>query len=84
MVKGVTMMLSVTVFGAVMGMLYQGYCLTVINAPAAAVTLFIKDSHYRHYGVELGDSNLNTLFTVITTAFVVGALPGTTSDTVLQ
>ena len=76
--EGVTMMLSVTVFGAVMGMIYQGYCLTVINAPAAAVMLFIKDSHYSHYGVELGDTGLDTLFTVITTAFVVGALPGKT------
>ena len=76
MAGGVTVVLWRTVFGAVMGMVYQGYCLTCINAPASAVKTFISNSHQDHYAVKLSDSGINTLFTLVTTVFVVGALPG--------
>ena len=69
-------MLVRTVFGAVLGMFYFGFNTGVVNAPEAAIKSFSKESYFQHYDVQLSDSQLSTLFTIITNAFIVGGMVG--------
>ena len=70
MAKGVNFVLVRAVFGAVMGMFYFGFNTGAVNAPEVSIKNFCNSSYFQHYGSYLDDSQLNTLFTVITSAFI--------------
>ena len=70
MTRGVNFVLVRTVFGAVLGMFYFGFNTGVVNAPEAAIKEFANTSYFQHYGSHLSDGQVNTLFTVITSAFI--------------
>jgi len=76
MARGVNFILVRTVFGAVLGMFYFGFNTGVVNAPEAAIKDFANTSYYQHYGSHLSDGQVNTLFTTITSAFIVGGMVG--------
>ena len=57
-------------------MFYFGYNSGVVNAPAAAIKEFTRETHKSHYGVELTDNQVDTVFTAITCAFLVGGMAG--------
>lgn len=76
MAKGVNFVLVRAVFGAVMGMFYFGFNTGAVNAPEVSIKNFCNSSYFQHYGSYLDDSQLNTLFTVITSAFIVGGMVG--------
>ena len=70
MTDGVTSVLVRTVFGAVLGMFYFGFNTGVVNAPEASIKDFTNDSYLQHYGSPLDQTKVDTLFTVITSAFI--------------
>ena len=70
MANGVNFVLVRTVFGAVMGMFYFGFNTGVVNAPEESIKNFCNESYYQHYGSYLTKSGSDTLFTVITSAFI--------------
>ena len=70
MASSVNFLLVRTVFGAVLGMFYFGFNTGVVNAPEAAIKKFSNQSYYEHYGTHLEDDQVQTLFTVITSAFI--------------
>jgi len=72
----VTATLVRSVFAAVLGMFYFGYNTGVVNAPGEDIKIFTNQSYYEHYGVYLDKSGLETIFTIITSAFVVGGMAG--------
>ena len=65
-----------SVFAAVLGMFYFGYNTGVVNAPAADIQRFTNQSYYEHYGEYLDKSGLDSIFTIITSAFIVGGMAG--------
>ena len=76
MAKGVTFLLVRSVLGAVLGMFYFGFNTGVVNAPEAAIREFCNSSYHQHYGLYLDSSTSDILFTVITSAFIVGGMLG--------
>ena len=76
MVQAVTFILVRSVFGAVLGMFYFGFNTGVVNAPEKAIREFCNDSYYQHYGTYLDQNSSNIIFTVITSAFIVGGMLG--------
>ena len=76
MAKGVNFVLVRTVFGAVMGMFYFGFNTGVVNAPEESIKNFCNESYYQHYGSYLTKSRSDTLFTVITSAFIGNVFKG--------
>ena len=74
--KGVTFVLVRSVFGAVLGMFYFGFNTGVVNAPEAAIREFCNSSYFQHYGLYLDSSTSDIIFTVITSAFIVGGMMG--------
>jgi len=65
-----------SVFGAVLGMFYFGFNTGVVNAPAQAIKTFTNESYHSHYKSYLTDSQLDIIFTTITSAFIVGGMVG--------
>ena len=53
-----------------MGMFYFGFNTGVVNAPEESIKNFCNESYYQHYGSYLGKTQSDTLFTVITSAFI--------------
>eukprot|EP00090_Calanus_glacialis_P002579 TRINITY_DN11932_c0_g1_i1.p1 TRINITY_DN11932_c0_g1~~TRINITY_DN11932_c0_g1_i1.p1 ORF type:complete len:483 (+),score=160.35 TRINITY_DN11932_c0_g1_i1:45-1493(+) len=72
----VTSTLVRSVFAAVLGMFYFGFNTGVVNAPAASIQKFTNQSYYEHYGKYLDKSGQDTIFTIITSAFIVGGMAG--------
>jgi len=72
----VTSTLVRSVFAAVLGMFYFGFNTGVVNAPAASIQRFTNQSYYEHYGEYLDKSGQDTIFTIITSAFIVGGMAG--------
>ena len=72
----VTATLVRSVFAAVLGMFYFGFNTGVVNAPGEDIKIFTNQSYYEHYGVYLDKSGLETIFTIVTSAFVVGGMAG--------
>lgn len=72
----VPLVLARSVFAAVLGMFYFGFNTGVVNAPETAIKAFIAESHRSHYGVQLESGGLQAVFTVITSAFIVGGMVG--------
>jgi len=70
---GVTGVLARSVFAAVLGMFYFGFNTGVVNAPETSIKLFIVESHKSHYGNIIDP---NSIFTVITSAFIAGGMIG--------
>ena len=70
MAEGVNFVMVRTVFGAVLGMFYFGYNTGVVNAPQASIEKFINTSYEKHYGSWISENKLETIFTVITSAFI--------------
>ena len=76
MVQAVTFILVRSVFGAVLGMFYFGFNTGVVNAPEAAIRDFCNTSYHQHYGTFLDQNTSDIIFTVITSAFIVGGMLG--------
>ena len=76
MVQAVTFILVRSVFGAVLGMFYFGFNTGVVNAPDKAIRKFCNSSYHQHYGTFLDQSKSDIIFTVITSAFIVGGMLG--------
>ena len=76
MVQAVTFILVRSVFGAVLGMFYFGFNTGVVNAPEKAIRKFCNSSYHQHYATFLDQSSSNIIFTVITSAFIVGGMVG--------
>jgi len=74
--EGVTSTLVLAIFGSILGMFYFGFNTGVINAPQNSIEAFIVESHKSHYDIVITDSTLDILFTLITSAFVVGGMAG--------
>jgi len=72
----VTSTLVRSVFAAVLGMFYFGFNTGVVNAPAADIQRFTNQSYYEHYGEYLDKAGLDSIFTIITSAFIVGGMAG--------
>jgi len=72
----VTSTLAKSVFAAVLGMFYFGFNTGVVNAPAADIQSFTNQSYYEHYGKYLDKAGQDTIFTIITSAFIVGGMAG--------
>eukprot|EP00092_Neocalanus_flemingeri_P023961 GFUD01025992.1.p1 GENE.GFUD01025992.1~~GFUD01025992.1.p1 ORF type:complete len:483 (+),score=148.99 GFUD01025992.1:147-1595(+) len=72
----VTATLVRSVFAAVLGMFYFGYNTGVVNAPAASIQQFTNLSYHSHYGTYLNKAQQDTIFTIITSAFIVGGMVG--------
>jgi SP family facilitated glucose transporter-like MFS transporter 1 len=72
----VTSTLVRSVFAAVLGMFYFGFNTGVVNAPAASIQSFTNQSYYEHYGEYLDKTQQDTIFTIITSAFIVGGMVG--------
>jgi len=72
----VTSTLVRSVFAAVLGMFYFGFNTGVVNAPAASIQSFTNQSYYEHYGKYLDKTGQDTIFTIITSAFIVGGMAG--------
>ena len=70
MAEGVNFVLVRTVFGAVLGMFYFGFNTGVVNAPAASIKQFTNSSYHQHYDSWLSGDKVETIFTVITSAFI--------------
>ena len=70
MAEGVNFVMVRTVFGAVLGMFYFGYNTGVVNAPQGSIEKFINTSYEKHYGSWISENKLETIFTVITSAFI--------------
>ena len=70
MSTSVNFLLVRTVFGSVLGMFYFGYNTGAVNAPEAAIKKFANQSYHQHYGSLLDNNQVQTLFTVITSAFI--------------
>ena len=51
-------------------MFYFGFNTGVVNAPEASIKDFTNNSYHQHYGSWLDQSKVDTLFTVITSAFI--------------
>jgi len=72
----VTATLVRSVFAAVLGMFYFGFNTGVVNAPAASIQQFTNISYHEHYGEYLNKAQQDTIFTIITSAFIVGGMIG--------
>ena len=53
-----------------LGMFYFGFNTGVVNAPEASIKDFTNNSYLQHYGSSLDQTEVDTLFTVITSAFI--------------
>ena len=54
----------------ILGMFYFGFNTGVVNAPEASIKDFTNNSYLQHYGSSLDQTQVDTLFTVITSAFI--------------
>ena len=72
----VTSTLVRSVFAAVLGMFYFGFNSGVVNAPAADIQRFTNQSYFEHYGEYLDKAGLDSIFTNIMAAFIVGGWLG--------
>ena len=72
----VTNTLVRSVFAAVLGMFYFGFNSGVVNAPEKSIKAFTNQSYFEHYGEYLTKTKQDTIFTIITSAFIVGGMAG--------
>ena len=72
----VTSSLILSVFAAVLGMFYFGFNTGVVNAPQSSIQKFTNQSYFEHYGTYLDKSQGDAIFTIITSAFIVGGMAG--------
>jgi len=72
----VTNTLVRSVFAAVLGMFYFGFNSGVVNAPEKSIKAFTNKSYFEHYGEYLTKTKQDTIFTIITSAFIVGGMAG--------
>ncbi|XP_034242891.1 solute carrier family 2, facilitated glucose transporter member 1-like isoform X2 [Thrips palmi] len=56
-----------------------GYNIGVINTPAAIIKVFCNESVAAHYGGDLGDTQLEVLWSIIVSVFLVGGMTGSMS-----